>query len=560
VLAAFVQALQKFGWSDGRNGRFEIAGGAGNAERYQNKAAELVAFHRMSSERSANNRKRNARPLKTALLLITRSFHMVRASRFVAGQTRWLYHPIVSFLHSRWFWIVIILVASSSMIFSIKDLCDYAGIDLRSRVVGARAILLSLDPYSTGWHVGMPLELADSLQRYPGVSRNTADPPFLLVYVPFANFSYRTQQIIWWGLGWFSLAATIFALLSSDRNQDTRRLFFLVAVICVVGSWFWRLHAERGQYYIFVTMLVCFDIAALRNVRESPSWLGIPSGIAIALRPTNVILAPLLWLIGERRAAISSLITAALISTASLCIVGWSVWKHYFENVNLTAYVEVVPNFQAKYFGPIQAVAPPIIEGLDFSKALPARSGQYLWTLVASLTCFLGVESNSLTELSPCVNSQADSSNTIREATKSNLRALLFEAPRAITLSRAAAIFLLAFASITTAWMARQKHINRDVILLFLSTMLVLIDFTRPERNTYADVAFLPVIAILLSVIPNKIVFKIFLVVTLLFFVGPIESTLVGHLRHLFMVTLVLAVVIFWAIQKPQYNTSLRRR
>ena len=43
-IAAFVQALQGLGWSNGRNVRMDIRRGAGDAERSRSYAAELVAL------------------------------------------------------------------------------------------------------------------------------------------------------------------------------------------------------------------------------------------------------------------------------------------------------------------------------------------------------------------------------------------------------------------------------------------------------------------------------------------------------------------------------------
>ena len=43
-LAAFVQALQQLGWTDGRNVRVDTRWGAADADRYRKYAAELVAL------------------------------------------------------------------------------------------------------------------------------------------------------------------------------------------------------------------------------------------------------------------------------------------------------------------------------------------------------------------------------------------------------------------------------------------------------------------------------------------------------------------------------------
>lgn len=404
------------------------------------------------------------------------------------------------FLDSPIYWLLLSLVVVTALYFSVQDLLTYAGIDLRNRVVGARALLASLDPYSTDWRPGMPLELADPQQRYPGLSRVTAVPPVLFAYMPFAPLAYRSQQIIWWFLQWISISATILVLYKSFAEKAERRLFLLVVVLCVVGSWFWRLHVERGQYYIFPTMLFCFDAAALRWSRSRPAWLGIPSGIAIALRPTNVILVPLFWFMNERRAAVVAAGVGALILLTSLFVVGWPVWKHYFQTVSDYAYVEIDPTFEEQHFGPVAAVAPDVVEGMDLKKSLPHKSG----------------------------------GSTI---------GALFETPWAIPLSRVVAVLLFVLGSAAMWWMRRQQRMPRDALLLFLSIMLVFIDFARPMRITYADVAFLPVIAFLLPLIPRRGLLLAIAIVSFVCYLGPLESKWVVHLRHLFSVTLVSAVL-----------------
>jgi putative tryptophan/tyrosine transport system substrate-binding protein len=47
-IATFRQALREFGWTEGRNVRFDIRFGGGDADRYVAYAAELVDSHRMS--------------------------------------------------------------------------------------------------------------------------------------------------------------------------------------------------------------------------------------------------------------------------------------------------------------------------------------------------------------------------------------------------------------------------------------------------------------------------------------------------------------------------------
>jgi hypothetical protein len=409
-------------------------------------------------------------------------------------------------LHTNIVCAVVFCIIFVAMIISIKDLRQYAGIDLRNRIVGARALLMSLDPYAELWHPGMPLELADFYQRYPGISRVTAPPTVIFAYVPFAYLSHRNQQFIWWALQWAALGGAIIVLYRSFGSSELRRVFALVAVLCFIGSWFWRLHVERGQYYIFLTLLLCFDIAALRSTsRRRSLWLGVPIGISIALRPTYLVLVPILWFMGERLAATRAVLTAFAIFGISIFIVGWPVWRHFYDTVNLVALNEIDHNFPSKQFGPVMAIAPSVIEGLDFSKELP----------------------------------YSGASSTI---------GALIKQPWAIPFSRLMTVVMMILAAITSWWMTRRAHVSRDVVLLFLSIMPIIVEFTGVERGTFQDVAFLPVICLTLAIIqrmPNANFFKIFVAFTLVFFIGPFESFWVANLRHLFVVLLAFSLLLY---------------
>jgi hypothetical protein len=316
-----------------------------------------------------------------------------------------------------------------------SDLFQYAGIDLRNRIVGARALVQSIDPYTIEWRPGMPLDLADPSQRYPGVSRVSAAPSLLLLYMPFAELPYRTQQIIWWALQWAALGITIAVLARSFRNEADRNIFLLIAVICFVGSWFWRLHVERGQYYIFSTMLLSLDLAVLRDKGRRPKWLGIPSGIAVAIKPTNVILVPMLWFLGERRAALGAVFVAALVVAASLYPSGPQVWSSFLSTIQDAAAAEMYPDFASKHFGPVQAVAPRVIEGVDFGKPLE-----------------LGVDGNWIRP--------------------SNITYMLRGRSWAIYLSQVVVIILFVVGPLAVWRLERSRTRSRDFLLLYITAVV----------------------------------------------------------------------------------------
>src|SRR5215213_6738257 len=116
---------------------------------------------------------------------------------------------VIFWVSSRWVWILLSIICVAALLYSLIDFVQFGGMDLRNRVVGARALLLSTDPYKIEWQNGMTLELADTFQRYPGVTRVSASPPLLLLYMPFAELPYQEQHVIWWILQWLALAITI---------------------------------------------------------------------------------------------------------------------------------------------------------------------------------------------------------------------------------------------------------------------------------------------------------------------------------------------------------------
>ena len=426
--------------------------------------------------------------------------------------------PIARLLTSRWLWVVLAITSIIALSYSINDLFEYAGIDLRNRVVGARALIQSLDPYKIEWRSGMPLELADMFQRYPGVTRVTAAPPLLLLYMPFAELPYRTQQLIWWVLQWTALGITIVVFARSFRSEVDRKVFLLIAVVCFVGSWFWRLHVERGQYYIFSTMLLSLDLALLRDEGQRPKWLGIPSGIAVAIKPTNIVLFPMLWFLGERRAALVAAFASALVVAASLYPIGPQVWSSFLTAIQENAAEEMDPTFASKHYGQVQAVAPRLIEGLDFGKALS-----------------LGVDDSRIVP--------------------SNLTAI--RKPWATYVSQLVVIGLFVVGPLTIWQLKRRGAASRDLLLLIITLVLAALEFMRPWRWHYVDVTFLPITAFLITTVPRTWAFLVFAVLTYSCYLGPLETRWVVRARHLLTVTLASAIVARSAIRSsPRVKDS----
>jgi Glycosyltransferase family 87 len=404
-----------------------------------------------------------------------------------------------------WFiWSAAFVFCSLVLAYSLGDLMHYAGMDLRNRVVGARALLSSLDPYSIDWRPGMPLDLADRWQRYPGVTKVTVAPSGLLMYLPFAEYSYKTQHLIWWFLQWLAMLGSIFILARSFSDRFDQKIFLTIAIVCFVGSWFWRLHVERGQYYIFVVLAICLDLAALRHNSRRPVWLGIPSGIAVAIKPTCVLLLPSLWFLGERRAALTGSLMAALGVAASLYPSGPTVWLSFLSGVNGWAQAEIDPTYESRHFGPVLAVAPDVIEGMDFRRALGL--GHDYRIVPNPLTWF-------------------------------------FKADWGVHFSQVAMLVLCTCGPIAVWWLRRRSAASQDTLLLLITLLLVLVDFVRPQRYTYVDVNFLPLTAFLVTLLPRSLPFVLIACLAYACYLAPLEGDSIILARY-FLTTVLAGVTI----------------
>lgn len=350
---------------------------------------------------------------------------------------------------------------------SAGDMLRYAGFDLRPKVLGARALLLGLDPYlaeTLRWTAETPPALTDPETVFyagTGLSRVTYPPSLLLIYLPFAELPYPFQRALWWALEWAAMLGAIAALAASIQDARARLAFVAAAAVFFCGSWFWRWHAERGQYYVFLVLLVGLDLMALRALGRRPAWLGAPIGVAVAFRPTLVVMLPLLWLMRERRAAAVGAIATAAVLAATLPFAGLAEWRHYFGNAATMA--EQVAGAGQSFLSvilPAPEGASYSIEGYDFRHAqeLPAQH-----TL----------------NLTACG---------------------LFRHPFCLTVSRALAALVPLAAAGAVLWL-RAARAPRDLLLLILVSVPVLLDYAVPMRWSYADVVFLPMLAILVPAV-----------------------------------------------------------
>lgn len=226
-------------------------------------------------------------------------------------------------------WVIVLAITALNGLASFYDYWRFDGYDLRIRVVGARLLVQGIDPYTYSSSPDLPPELQDPGQQFRGLSRCTYPPPLLLVYAPLSPLPYTLQRPIWMVLEWVALLAVI-ALAS--RLSPSARIRFLTTACglgLVAASYVWRFHVERGQYYVFIALLLVLAVGLLVRCRRDHLVAGILLGLAIAMRPPVAIILLPLWLGGLRRTALTGGLTAAVCVAATLPLSGMTAYANY---------------------------------------------------------------------------------------------------------------------------------------------------------------------------------------------------------------------------------------
>jgi hypothetical protein len=274
-------------------------------------------------------------------------------------------------------WTITLAVTFLNGVASIQDVRKFNGSDLRIRVVGARLLLQGIDPYTYSSSPDYPPELQDPAQHFQGLSRCSYPPPLLMLYAPLSPLPYPLQRRAWVVLEWLALLAVI-ALIS--RFSPSARARFLTASISlglVAGSYIWRFHVERGQYYVFIALLLVLGVRFLLRCRADHLGAGALFGVAIAMRPPVAILLLPLWLGGLRRTALAGTITAGLCVAATLPLSGPATYGNYLRMATEWEKIMLFWDYGVREYG----VVPPekgVIDGFCNAE-LELRGGS--WTV-----------------------------------------------------------------------------------------------------------------------------------------------------------------------------------
>ncbi len=227
-----------------------------------------------------------------------------------------------------------VLMSAICISFDTVNTLKYGALDLRNRVVGVRVLLNEEDPYFFKWEQDTPEEFVDARDFYSNfpMSRLTVPPSVLLLHSPFASIPYKTQQILWAFIQWLLLLLSIILLSNTTDSIIKKKIIWIIGLLIIASSFFWRLHIDKGQIYILFLFMIILSYWLVKK-KDNYILSGFILGLTVSFRPP-VILMGIPFLIKKKWKFIISGITGMLISfVSSLFIAPFPFWKSYFNSM-----------------------------------------------------------------------------------------------------------------------------------------------------------------------------------------------------------------------------------
>ncbi len=366
------------------------------------------------------------------------------------------------------YWILALLAGGLCLInlwHSYHDVQNYGGTDLRVRVVGARALVRGINPYTIQDSARLDPDLRDPDQQ--GLNRCTYPPTLLCFYAPLSSLKYPTQRVAWAILEWCAFFASVLVLSTCIKSRDARCWFFVAAVGLFGSSFFWRLHVERGQYYIFVVLLTSIGMLLLLKTQHAVA-AGIFWGFAICLRPTVGLLV-LPWLMSSQRRIAITAIATAFVFVAAAATFGQP--RYWLDFLKLSRAWE-------------QSILGVQFPDTTSEAAISGPTDGYNTAMLESYAANLTFDSLALS-VQTMLNVRIDP----------------------IIIARAGKVLWLLV--IATIWIQQWKRKRGQMVevndqLLVGSCMMLVTDYFLPIRIEYADVLFLLPLALLIPSLMRK--------------------------------------------------------
>ncbi|MBV8882690.1 MAG: DUF2029 domain-containing protein [Chroococcidiopsidaceae cyanobacterium CP_BM_RX_35] len=234
------------------------------------------------------------------------------------------------------FLIFAVIVSILGFVVDIENTLNYGGVDLRNRVVAARLLLDGIDPYYFKWHHGMSDLWLDPLvnPNWP-VSRVTVPPTVLMLHATIAKLPYFIQRIIWLILQWGLFFLTLSILARSTNSIIKSKLILIIGLLFFSGSYFWRLHVERGQIYIVYVFLLSYAYWLAHKSKHNYILSGFWIGLTASLRPPVVLMLLPILLYKQWKLLIGTIIGLLSGLILSFTFVGVPIWGKYFSAIKV---------------------------------------------------------------------------------------------------------------------------------------------------------------------------------------------------------------------------------
>jgi hypothetical protein len=235
------------------------------------------------------------------------------------------------------FWIagtlVLLGLALIGFAVDVKYTVKHGQLDLRNRVVGARAMLAHKDPYLYRWQETDPVTLLDPLLT-PGssISKTTVTPAVLALHASFSWLGYREQKFLWLAVQWACFAGIALTAYKFAPDRESRAF----VVWCALGlscTTVWRQHVEAGQIHVVYGALATAIVLALREKRTSTEVVaGALLGLLVTFRPQFALLG-LALLLYQRYRVVGGSVLGAGLGLAVPALLSPSVWREYFDTL-----------------------------------------------------------------------------------------------------------------------------------------------------------------------------------------------------------------------------------
>jgi hypothetical protein len=361
--------------------------------------------------------------------------------------------------------LLIILLCVFAM--SARDALRYPGVDLRCKVVGARLLLAHLNAYPD------PAR-PEPNQFYRMFNNNTYSPALLLLYSPLCRLPYEPQRLLYFGFDWLCVGY-IFLGSRGWFPAARRGLHAAFFVLFLITDFALRLHMERGQYYLLIAALTVAAISSWRKQNDSggldSGWLGaLALGVLILIRPTFLIVIPMLWIYGLRWQVLRSFVVAATFGAVTLAAFGVQPWTDYLHTVSALQQ-RYISNIFMPVARPLPVIQYDSVEGENFTKEL----GSSYFVSRASVGFIAG---------------------------HAALAVRFCKTPAVFTRENNGLLLLTALYCLVVACLLRNSSLDIKLGFGFLAPIMV--ESFGPQRLAYCDVTLAPILLIIVAIILDQ--------------------------------------------------------